>query len=275
MPGVRQSQVSLLGYSERGMVNSLCNDLTFGPRPLELVRQLLSWCCFPFADDRLPDLSRIAKVTYIVEQSFSGYGVLDLLILLDHFPNRRQAILLEAKVAAYGNPDQLVAGQIARFQEHLNRNWMHTSSLFVQLYRKMILVQRLQQQGDLNQAHPVEGYLNIGQHPIVHAVRNLLAEYCTDAWYIALVPDGQAAVQHVLGQVNFLQPHPHGELQDWLPQRCGFFTWPRIAVECQNDADSCPRTLQSYAWNLGQIYAVQPVRDLLGVCPGIASRVLP
>jgi hypothetical protein len=262
MTDVRQSQVTLLGYSERGMVNSLCSDLASSPRPLELVRNLLSWCCFRFAGDHVPDLSRIAKVTYLVEQSFSAYGSLDLLILLDHFSNRRQAILLEAKVAAYGNPNQLVARELARFQAHLNDNTMNTSSLLVQLYRKMILVQRLQQQADLNQNHPVEGYLRIGQHPIVLAACDLLAEYCTDAWYVALVPDGQAAAQHALGQENFLQPHPPGELLDWLPQRCGFLTWPRIADECQNDADSWPRTLQSYAWNLGQIFAVQPVGDV-------------
>jgi hypothetical protein len=99
--------VTLRGYSERGMVNALCNDICRewdGNTEMEVLKAFLDLCEFPLLGDK-PDFSGLKEATLIVEQSFSDFGDLDLLILLDYRDGRKRAVLAEAKVATdTGNP---------------------------------------------------------------------------------------------------------------------------------------------------------------------------
>lgn len=141
------------GYSERGMVNAVCEDIIRADGVHQL-QTFLSWCSFPFQQQGVPDFSGITAARFLVEQGFSDFGDLDLLILLDH-ANRKQAILIEAKVATDNR--KCVDDQWADFSSFLRGDRKHTSSLFVQIYRKLRLIERV---ADLNrpfEPHPIWG----------------------------------------------------------------------------------------------------------------------
>ncbi len=107
------------------MVNVLCDDIRFAanaarrqrgveqPRlvsppdcgeqadpdtRLRTLERFLSLCHFPLATPQ-PVFERLAHAHLLVEQSFSDFGDLDLLILLKHQKDaQEQAVLVEAKV---------------------------------------------------------------------------------------------------------------------------------------------------------------------------------
>jgi len=79
------------GYSELGMLNAVCEDIMHAGDVQRLAR-LLSWCRFPFQPEGVPDFGGITAAHILVEQSFSDFGDLDLLLLLDH-ADRKQSVL--------------------------------------------------------------------------------------------------------------------------------------------------------------------------------------
>jgi hypothetical protein len=101
-----------------------------------------------------PNFSNIKNAKLIVEQSFSDFGDLDLLILLDH--NRpsgdsnsptKQAILIEAKVSTDTNYWQTLEDRLGEFMRLIADGEGGTSNLFVQLHRKVRLVESLNSEG--------------------------------------------------------------------------------------------------------------------------------
>ena len=103
-------------------------------------------CHFPFARPA-PDFSGLARATLVVEQSFSDFGDLDLLILLDYSDGRKRAVLAEAKVATDTGCPATIRDQWDDFLAFLGGDATKTSSLFVQLYRKVRLMEQV---SDLN-----------------------------------------------------------------------------------------------------------------------------
>src|SRR5262245_53364476 len=191
MPRPAEPQVCLYGYSERGMVNALCDDILHSTPPGAALTSLLSWCKFPFQPDGSPDFSAIAKATLLVEQGFSDYGDLDLLILLDHIDGRKQAVLLEAKVRTDNPSPKRIRGQWQAFFDFIGGDKKQRSTLFVQLYRKMRLIRQV---GNLTahlQGDAVAGRWSLGTNRVVQKAAGLLAEYRANPWYVALVPDSR------------------------------------------------------------------------------------
>ena len=74
--------VELLGF-RRGMMNALCDDMTHNPGQLSRITDFLSLFNFP-GQPTQPSFSGIRAATLLVEQSFSDFGDLDLLILLEY-----------------------------------------------------------------------------------------------------------------------------------------------------------------------------------------------
>src|SRR4051812_32985977 len=93
-----------VGYSERGMVNALFYDMGAKPRDDERLARLsdfLGQCHFPRRDPPFPFQGmRLRSAKVRIEQSFSDFGDLDPLVLLEEEaePPRKHALLIEAKV---------------------------------------------------------------------------------------------------------------------------------------------------------------------------------
>ena len=85
--------VDLIGYSERGMMNAISEDLAHSSDPA-LVGDFMSQFSFPTSPP--PDWTEIKQVKILVEQSFSDFGDADMLILIEHKNQSRTAIFVEA-----------------------------------------------------------------------------------------------------------------------------------------------------------------------------------
>jgi hypothetical protein len=256
MPEAPEPQVVLYGYSERGMVNALCDDIIHGSPSIAALADLLSWCEFPLRVADPPDFSGIAKATFLVEQGFSDFGDLDLLILLDHTDGRKQSVLVEAKVRTDGTRPRCVHGQWRAFFEFLAGDARQRSSLFVQLYRKMRLIRQVESLSLTLPGDAVAAQWRLGSNRVVRQAALLLAEYRANPWYVALVPDPKSDVSRFFTDTLLPFP-PDSDLPEWTPdniRRWGFLTWPDLDSRCGADHGRWRQTTANFEWNRHQIY---------------------
>lgn len=242
------------GYSERGMINAICDDI-IRSHDLTQLSTFLGWCTFPFQDKGAPDFSTLKSARILVEQGFSDFGDLDLLILLDH-ADRKQAVLLEAKVATDTDSPLRIDDQWNRFTAFLAGDTRHRSSLFVQIYRKLRLIERV---GDLNRPldhHPLWGRQSLGENRVVLKAAQLLSEYQANPWYVFIVPDDFSSVSRFFSTTLRDFTGNARDLPGWDSRRLGFLTWPSIHHNVLHDPDSArwQRSLGAFEWNEHQVY---------------------
>lgn len=248
------------GYSERGIVNALCEDIV-RENDVQKLEEFLGWIKFPFQQGGPPDFSGIKKAQILVEQSFSDFGDLDLLILLDHDGDRKQAVLIEAKVATE-NPVRIEA-QWDDFLSFLGGDGRHSSSLFVQIYRKLRLVQRVSDLNNQFDPHPIWGRQSLGANRIVLKAAKLLAEYRANPWYVVLVPDNRQHVSHFFDSTLSKYRCAPCELPSWDTSRMGYLTWPDFheRIDNKSNQQKWRRSLSAFDWNEHQIH-FQPQPDV-------------
>ena len=247
---MENESLNFYGYSERGMVNALCYDIHCSPDGLRLLQEFLCLCSFPFSK---PDFDNVQTATFIVEQSFSDFGDLDLLILLDG--SKKQAVLLEAKVKTTQASDWSIASQWAAFCD-LPRAVAKTSNLFMQLYRKMRLICRIRLPKEAlepNERIPKE---RMGHNPVVAAAVEQLGKYCSETWYVSLIPDSKADAQRFF---ELELPKPT-ELPGWNHGTMGFLTWGELEKHLLKRPEDWPQTLRNFEYNKGQIYGADGLR---------------
>jgi len=107
-PQTLSDEAKVVGYSERGLVNSLLCFMRQNPSHLRRFLECCDWD--PASPNRrpLPDgdallnalESGTASITYIVETSFAQFGDPDLIIVINS-PERRWRFFVEAKVIPY------------------------------------------------------------------------------------------------------------------------------------------------------------------------------
>lgn len=247
------------GYSERGIVNAVCDDIIRSNDAHQL-STFLAWCSFPFQQQGIPDFSDITSARILVEQGFSDFGDLDLLLLVDH-ADRKQAVLVEAKVATDIPSPKRIADQWDDFLSFLHGDASETSSLFVQVYRKLRLIERV---ADLNRPfdpHPIWGRQSLGANRVVLKAARLLADYRANPWYVVVVPDDASSVSRFFSSTlrNFTcSPE---DIPGWDIRRMGYLTWPGLHTRIKNDPDQnrWQRSLSAFEWNEHQIYKLHSV----------------
>lgn len=167
--------VTLRGYSERGMINALSDDLCRAPDPALADGDFLSWFRFP-AQQTAPVFSGISDATLLVEQSFSDFDDLDLLVLIDR-NGGKEAAVIEAKVATDKATPVTIWNQWNRFHRFIGGEKKYRSSLFVQLFRKLRLVERVRDLDAPLPQHPIWGRQSLGANRVVLRAADLLAQY--------------------------------------------------------------------------------------------------
>lgn len=258
----KSPQIRLIGYSERGMINAICEDILRGGLPTlkHLIGQLT------FVPSGGPSISDVQKAEILVEHGFSTFGDLDLLILIEHRrdgENQRTALLIEAKVAA--EKPGCLARQCEGFKRYLQNDKRDRSNLFVQLYRKMVLVRQCQYLKELIPGNVVFPVWSLGSKEVIEKAAKKLADYCGDAWFIAILPD-----QHLTVDSFYRNEFPHfvtseqrsSLLPEWNTRQCGFLCWPQFITEAaeaeMNGDDMWRRTLDVWKWNKDQIFIDEP-----------------
>ena len=223
-------ELELRGYSERGMVNTLLHEIRYGTHPIEQLRGVLGLCEFPDPHQR-PDftLFRAAKVR--VEQSFSDFGDLDVLVLLDG-PSR-QSVFIEAKVKTFQTRQWRIAAEWTAFTEMLRKRELPGSNLFVQLYRKMQLVRKAPSPDAVIPPDGVAQRWSLGENGVVQRAAAELAPYCGEPWFVALVPDTRENVETCYSQAD---SYRHQGLPSWGTERWGYMLWRDLETYCRRSA---------------------------------------
>ena len=90
--------MEILGYSERGIINSLFYEMKFSQNNLQLFSDFLSLFSFPYRAVNF----QISDAKILIEQSFSDFGDADAVVLVEN-KSWKQAMFIEAKVRAFKN----------------------------------------------------------------------------------------------------------------------------------------------------------------------------
>jgi hypothetical protein len=264
----RRMSVELLGYSERGMMNALCFDM-LKSQDVNLVQEFLSWFDFPFrCPAEKPCFKDIQSAKLIVEQSFSDFGDLDLLILLEHTrskgqegrPPTRQAVLIEAKVSTDTNSWQTIEDRFNQFLSFIDGGEVSTSNLFVQLHRKVRLVESLKSGEQAYSPDLCTPRGSLGNNHVVRKAEEVLKAYIEDgtAWYGAIVPDDAGAVA-TFARDTLSNDQCNGTLRQWDTSRWGFLSWQTVKGHVVNAREGrWPLTMVTFTWNAGQIFREPP-----------------
>jgi len=245
--------VRLLGYSERGMVNALCDDMAHSLDPASAVSSFLSWFDFPALQ---PDFSNVENATLLVEQSFSDFGDLDLLILVENNDETLQAVLIEAKVSNDTRSWATVEDRWAEFLGMFDGGGWNTSNLFVQLFRKVRLADSLAEHPGPFAADLFVPRGSPSQNAVVRRAVAELEKYIKggNVWFGAILPDDpddlEAFSRDTLQTCTVAQRLPR-----WNTSRWGFLSWRTID---ENTKQNWPRTQVGFEWNRGQIYRLEP-----------------
>ncbi len=245
--------MEIIGYSERGLINSLCYELKYSQNNLQLLNNLLSLVSFPYI---IGVNFNIAEVKILIEQSFSDFGDADIVLLIEN-KGRKQIVFIEAKVKNYQRICWGIFEEFAKFKQGIELNKVSSSNLFVQLYHKVRLIKALQI-GGIDQLK--EGIYfpqcstkiirKIGNNQVVlNAVKECL-NYCKEAFFIALLPEDESNIRDFYN--NTLRNYIPQGFQDWDISNWGYISWKQIKDFCNRN--NLIGTLKNFDWNEGQIY---------------------
>lgn len=235
----------ILGYSERGVINALFYEIKYSQNNLLHLNDFLSMILFPCREVKF----KLKDAEVLIEQSFSDFGDADLVLLLDN-DGKKQAIFIEAKVKTCQKQYGIIKGEFKKMQEGIRQNKVSSSNLFIQIYYKFRLSQTLRCDDGLTQLKcGVEfpkwfskNCRKIGSNKVVLKAVDLLAPYCEDVLFVALVPD----------LTEDLKKFNPKELSEWKVQNLGYLSWEKVEVFCRDR--NFEGTLKIFKWNEGQIY---------------------
>lgn len=244
--------MNIIGYSERGAINSLLYEIYFSPNAESLLSQLFSRITFPFLDEP-PIVVQDAQV--LIEQSFSDFGDADAVFLINT-GIKKISIFLEAKVKSYQKAIWSIQEEFNKFKNNVNSK-VSSSNLFVQLYHKLILFYNLKDANFINLKVGVKfpycsskQMRKIGNNEVVLRAVEMVKGYIDSDYYVALVPDSRLNVTKFYENIlkNFT---PEG-FQRWNCSRYGFLVWEDIREYCYKN--NLKNTLELLKYNEGQIF---------------------
>ncbi len=244
--------MKLCGYSERGILNSLLYEIRYADKADALLGQLIDEAVFPFAEKKPPS----GKATFLIEQSLSGFGNADAIILLTS-NGKKCTIFVEAKVQASLSKDWCLSDQFSKFKKGLKlpKTSGHISDLFTQLYHKQRFmghsIEELKQRIDFPEwSTKRKRKRKIGDNSVVLCAAEKIKQHDAEVFYLSLVPDVDERVDEFFNQTlrNACLP----KVPEWDTSHYGYLTWARVESFCeQNDLNN---TLAVFKYNGAQIY---------------------
>ena len=240
--------IEVRGYSERGMINAMMYEMNYSSNGIEMLRNFLKLCVFPNED---PDFENFNSARVLIEQSFSDFGDLDLLIMLDG--SIKQSVLLEAKVKTFQSNGWSISDEWDNFKQVVDGTLPKAedgSNLFIQLYRKMRLINTIKNPNLKLQPNIIGDRWSLGKNRIVIKAAEELAQYSSKPWFLALVPDSQKNIADFFK--NKLSNLPT-VLPDWSILNVGYLAWEDFENYCKNSPNEWINTLSNFSYNHGQI----------------------
>jgi hypothetical protein len=224
--------MKVIGYSERGMVNALFYEINYSLAPESLLEGLLSRVAFPFLDTVR---HRVHEAEVLIEQSFSDFGIADVLLLLKT-QSGAISVFVEAKAGTGWSIEKEFRGFVDGAQTQVS-----SSNLFTQLYHKVRLVTGLRQggipalkKGLTFPQSSTKRIRKIGGNQVVLNAVSLLAEHLDETYYVALVPEPTDNFDRFFP--SLLTWVPPADYLDWDVGAFGYLSWSGVEGFCsEND----------------------------------------
>jgi len=168
-------------------------------------------------------------------------------------------VFVEAKVKTSQHESWSIKKEFETFNDGIKQNKVSSSNLFVQLYYRVRLIKGLQN-GTLFKEEGLffpeclltksKKIRRIGKNKVVLKAIELLKQYSSDAFFVALVPEEK------LESNNFYQDtlrdfEPNG-FQDWSVENWGYISWADIEDFCKKHG--LEETQRVFKFNEGQVY---------------------
>lgn len=222
--------MKILGYSERGIINSLIFNIG---EDKELLNKFIESIKLrnPF------ELGEPKDYTILLEQSFSRFGDSDLIIIIDYEkPENKKVLFFEGKVKTYKR-NWNIQTQFNKYKKQEKYNGS-SSNLFFQLHLKKLLIENLveiKEKGGIRE--PKFGdFRKKGSNKIVLDAFDLIAD--SEAYYIGLIPISQKKIDEFIEENKDLGLH--------------FISWETVYDFCQ--CNNLEKVKEIFKYNEGQIY---------------------
>jgi len=244
--------MNVIGYSERGALNSLLYEICYSGSPEGLLGELLAQVHFPFLTR---NAASFTEATVLVEQSLSDFGDADAVMLL-RGGDGPLAVFVEAKVKASQTAAWRIEEEYQQFVEGTATK-VNSSNLFTQLYHKVRFVGGLKRGGIAELEHGLpfppsstRARRKIGHNPVVKRAAEQIQPFLDQVRYVALVPDEPERVAGFF-TATLATSAPRG-YDEWNTHDYGFICWSEIESFCH--ARGLGNTVRVFEFNEGQIY---------------------
>jgi hypothetical protein len=260
--------MNVIGYSERGMINSLIYEIYYKEDARTKFEEFLSKQIK--SNFNINDSFTIEEI--LVEQSFSEFGAADL-VLLNRWKGKENgfSIFIEAKVKA-GN--KKICKRLQEFTDNViikkekPSEKLRSSNLFAQLYLKMRLVEELEKQNRTSQSdqeileiivnEPVwltksaTNHRSLGKNAVVQNAAKKVLGYLKSCFFIAIVPDSNKDITSFCSEKEL--KNLTNIASGWRNDRFALVTWNDIYQLCKDNEKCFKNTLKVFDYNKDQIY---------------------
>lgn len=221
--------MKILGYSERGVINSLMFTIGYD---IELMNEFIQLIDIP----ELKELGKPNDYEILLEQSFSDFGDADLIIIIE-YSETKIVLFIEGKVKTYQRKHWNIKEEFKKFTKEEKYNGS-ASNLFFQLYLKsMLMISRdkisLKKDSIIEAKHRSR---KIGNNYVVYSAFKKLLD-CNKAYYIGLIPSTDEEIE-IFKEID----------------KTGYqyLSWEKVHKFCKNH--KLKNVLEVFEYNKGQIY---------------------
>jgi hypothetical protein len=202
-----QSEVKnrILGYSERGIINSLIFSIGDDNELMDAFISLI----------KIPEIEALKNTpkeyTILLEQSFSRFGDCDLVIIIEYEnPKHKKVLFIEGKVKT-SNSSWNIQSQFNKYVnfrevEKEKKPKDYWSVLFSQLYLKKLLIDKwdkIKYDEEFVIKTPLLGIRKIGTNKVVKKAVDLIE--CSQAFYVGLIPTSENKIKTFKESVNYIK----------------------------------------------------------------------
>ena len=249
--------MKMLGYSERGILNSLLSEIQYHENGDALLNELIGTAEFP-ANTSKP---LVGTAMVLVEQSLSEFGDADAIVLIES-DAEKCAIFVEAKVAG----GFTLSRAFKEFESGVKAACMppgFSSNIFTQLYHKQRFAEHSIEELQQGVCFPKWSFTEtrwksgktkrtIGNTSVVLCATKKIKPHCNNTFYLMLIPDGDEQATAFFENVLWKYDVDKEILPDWDASHYGYLTWKTVESFCCNN--NLKNTLAVFKYNGEQIY---------------------
>jgi len=247
--------IKVLGYSERGLINSLFYELSYKADGASLLGQLLDKAYY--SDSKAS--FGVSNPIILIEQSFSDFGDADAVLSFEN-DGRRQTVFVEAKVKTCEKDEWKIGREFEEFRTGIGAKRLSSSNLFTQLYHKYRLADGITK-GSIA-AVASEGLLfpdcstrsprKLGKNKIVLQAAEMISKSLDDVTFLGIVPDKMENIEEFVDSTLRLFNPGSDPNWRWSVRNWGWLNWQTIKEYCE--VNGFENTLGNFKHNEEQIF---------------------